>query len=366
MTLCDTNGSSLPHQVAEATTGESVEALEGVDGRHPLPQRPGVRGRELARRGRGRAPPRPGHDQRHRRAHRQRQPDLDPPGAPAEARLRVRERRAARPPDRDRALRGRAAERDAAPRAAVRGPQRLRPQGRDARRRRQGRRPHLRAHGPRARRATSASWWSPSCPGKGTVHGRAERGRASSSTTSRPRGRCDPEGARAPRLPVRGRATPPSSCCCGARPARYEPLFKLESFRVITEKREDGKVQTEATIKVWVEGERYVKTAEGNGPVNALDARAARCDHRPPPAPGRHRADQLQGPHPRRAPRHRRGHPGPAGFLRRRARVGLDRRLGEHHRGLLGGAGGLARVRVPAPSRPRRPTGGRADTARTT
>ncbi len=51
----------------------------------------------------------------------------------------------------------------------------------------------------------------------------------------------------------------------------YEPLFKLEGFRVITEKREDGKVQTEATLKVWVEGERYVKTAEGNGPVNALD-----------------------------------------------------------------------------------------------
>jgi 2-isopropylmalate synthase len=51
----------------------------------------------------------------------------------------------------------------------------------------------------------------------------------------------------------------------------YEPLFKLEGFRVIVEKREDGKVQTEATIKIWVDGERYVKTAEGNGPVNALD-----------------------------------------------------------------------------------------------
>jgi 2-isopropylmalate synthase len=40
---------------------------------------------------------------------------------------------------------------------------------------------------------------------------------------------------------------------------------------VITEKREDGKVQTEATIKVWARGERLVRTAEGNGPVNALD-----------------------------------------------------------------------------------------------
>jgi 2-isopropylmalate synthase len=52
----------------------------------------------------------------------------------------------------------------------------------------------------------------------------------------------------------------------------YEPLFQLESWRVIVEQRADGKVETEATIKVWLDGERYVTTAEGNGPVNALDA----------------------------------------------------------------------------------------------
>jgi len=94
----------------------------------------------------------------------------------------------------------------------------------------------------------------------------------------------------------------------------YEPLFRLESWRVIVEKRQDpggpstgsvlaeerrpivaggaqpdrgsgehrtealtrpstaGSVSTEATIKIWVDGERYVRTAEGNGPVNALDA----------------------------------------------------------------------------------------------
>jgi 2-isopropylmalate synthase len=55
----------------------------------------------------------------------------------------------------------------------------------------------------------------------------------------------------------------------------YEPLFTLESWRVIVEKRADGRVATEATIKLWVPpgpgGERYVRTAEGNGPVNALD-----------------------------------------------------------------------------------------------
>jgi 2-isopropylmalate synthase len=51
----------------------------------------------------------------------------------------------------------------------------------------------------------------------------------------------------------------------------YEPLFKLESWRVIVEKHADGRATTEATIKIWVGGERYVRTAEGNGPVHALD-----------------------------------------------------------------------------------------------
>jgi 2-isopropylmalate synthase len=51
----------------------------------------------------------------------------------------------------------------------------------------------------------------------------------------------------------------------------YAPLFTLESFRVIVEKRADGRVETEATIKIWLEGERHVRTAEGNGPVHALD-----------------------------------------------------------------------------------------------
>ncbi len=51
----------------------------------------------------------------------------------------------------------------------------------------------------------------------------------------------------------------------------YRPLFKLEGFRLIVEKRASGQLYSEATIKVQV-GERQVHTAaEGNGPVNALD-----------------------------------------------------------------------------------------------
>jgi 2-isopropylmalate synthase len=51
----------------------------------------------------------------------------------------------------------------------------------------------------------------------------------------------------------------------------YKPLFRLESYRVVTERRAGGAVETEATIKVEVDGERYLRVAEGNGPVNALD-----------------------------------------------------------------------------------------------
>lgn len=47
--------------------------------------------------------------------------------------------------------------------------------------------------------------------------------------------------------------------------------FRTESWRAITEDRPDGTHANEATVKVWAKGERIVATAEGNGPVNALD-----------------------------------------------------------------------------------------------
>jgi 2-isopropylmalate synthase len=47
--------------------------------------------------------------------------------------------------------------------------------------------------------------------------------------------------------------------------------FVLESYRAIVDRREDGTVVTEATVKVHAAGRRVISTAEGNGPVNALD-----------------------------------------------------------------------------------------------
>src|ERR1700710_1717669 len=47
--------------------------------------------------------------------------------------------------------------------------------------------------------------------------------------------------------------------------------FVLESYRVIIDRREDGNLLTEATVKVHAGQRRVITTAEGNGPVNALD-----------------------------------------------------------------------------------------------
>ena len=65
------------------------------------------------------------------------------------------------------------------------------------------------------------------------------------------------------------------------RATGWEPdWFRVESFRVITDDRtgietltdETGAtVTTEATVKVFVAGRAVIATAEGNGPVNALD-----------------------------------------------------------------------------------------------
>jgi 2-isopropylmalate synthase len=70
-----------------------------------------------------------------------------------------------------------------------------------------------------------------------------------------------------------------------------QPWFQVESFRVITDDEPSTApgavaseaVTTEATIKVHLDGERVIATAEGNGPVNALDTalRTALGDRHP-------------------------------------------------------------------------------------
>ena len=61
-----------------------------------------------------------------------------------------------------------------------------------------------------------------------------------------------------------------------------QDFFRVESMRVITDELASGAFTTEATVKIWVrseagENERHVFTAEGNGPVNAIDTALRRA-----------------------------------------------------------------------------------------
>ena len=122
------------------------------------------------------------------------------------------------------------------------GDRRQRPRGADLRAVGQGDRAHARRRGrDRDRRCAARRGWSS-----------GSRSSSTAATTTRP-------------------PTARSSCCCARRPANTSRCSGSRRGACIVEKRSDGRVETEATIKIWVGGERYVRTAEGNGPVHALD-----------------------------------------------------------------------------------------------
>jgi len=52
---------------------------------------------------------------------------------------------------------------------------------------------------------------------------------------------------------------------------QFNPLFELESFRVTVEKDKDQPCSAHATIKISVDGSEEITADEGNGPVGALD-----------------------------------------------------------------------------------------------
>ena len=52
---------------------------------------------------------------------------------------------------------------------------------------------------------------------------------------------------------------------------QYKKFFDLESFRVVVEKKPDGRITSEAIIKIKVKGIQEHTAADGDGPVNALD-----------------------------------------------------------------------------------------------
>jgi 2-isopropylmalate synthase len=51
-----------------------------------------------------------------------------------------------------------------------------------------------------------------------------------------------------------------------------QPFFTVESFRVIVSEADEVRHDTEAIVKLVIDGERLLRIGEGNGPVHALDA----------------------------------------------------------------------------------------------
>jgi 2-isopropylmalate synthase len=52
----------------------------------------------------------------------------------------------------------------------------------------------------------------------------------------------------------------------------YAPPFRIVDYTCLVEQRADSELRAEATVKVEVDGELLHTAADGNGPVNALDA----------------------------------------------------------------------------------------------
>ena len=92
--LCDTNGGSLPWQIADGVARRARGRRRRRAPRHPRARRRRLRRGQLARRGARRRAPRAGHDQRLGRALRQRQPVRGHPRPRAQARPALPARRA--------------------------------------------------------------------------------------------------------------------------------------------------------------------------------------------------------------------------------------------------------------------------------
>ncbi|HQL40877.1 MAG TPA: citramalate synthase [Candidatus Omnitrophota bacterium] len=52
---------------------------------------------------------------------------------------------------------------------------------------------------------------------------------------------------------------------------KYKPFFDLKSFKVTTEKRNDGKMFAEASVRLKINGQEEYGASDGDGPVDALD-----------------------------------------------------------------------------------------------
>ncbi len=210
--------------------------------------------------------------------------------------------RAAGAADRDRALRRRAAQPRARSRPALRRQARVRAQGGPARRRRPGRRAAPSSTSIRRSSATRATCSSPSSRAGRRSPRRPPRPGSRPTTSCAQRVARARQGARARGLPVRGRRrlVRAADAQGGRRVRAAVPPRVLARDRREARRRQgrdrghDQDLARRRALRAHRRGQRPGERARHG---------AARRDRRDPPAPARHRAGQLQGPHPRREPR---------------------------------------------------------------
>ena len=299
VTLCDTNGSSLPGQVAEATAAVVADARRAGRGRHPHPQRRRVRGRQLARRGRGRA-----RGWSRGRSTATASAAATPTWSRSCPRCSSSSATSACRADRMRLLTETAHFVDELTNTT---PDPDQPYvGRNAFAHKGG----MHVAGVQAD-ARTFEHLDPKLVGNSRdvliseLSGQGLGAVARRERRHRPRRRRGQARGRAVKeREHRGyhyeAADASFELLLRREAGDYEPLFRLEGFRVITEKRADGQVETRGDDQDL--GRRPPLRAHGGGqrPRQRAGQGAARRDQRAPPAPRRHRADQLQGPHPRR------------------------------------------------------------------
>ena len=173
-------------------------------------------------------------------------------------------------PDRARDQRGH--QRRAGHPPAVRGPVRVRAQGRPARLGGQGRPDALPAHRPRPGRQRHAdAGLGHGGPRVGGAEGPRARLRPVRRQGGHRPGHRPGEGPGGPRLHLRGRRRQSFELLLRDELGQRQEYFAVESWRVIVERHPDDRMTSEATVRLSAKGERLVAVGEGNGPVNALD-----------------------------------------------------------------------------------------------
>ena len=354
LVLCDTNGGTLTDELVRIL-GDVRGSLEGDAGRarghlgHPHPQRRRARGRELDRGRPGGRPPRPGHDQRLRRALRQREHGLDP----RQPRAQDAEHALTPPGGGDLA-----ALTELSPRPSRRSPTRT---PTTTSRTSAGRRSPTRAAStarpwPRSSAATS-TWTRRAVGNAGRLVVSELGGRANTSIRARQLGH-ELEGVRRrrgscrkliKRLENEGLAFEGAEASFELLIRRHAPdyaaPFRIVDYTCLVEQRSGRELLAEATVKVEVAGEVLHTAADGNGPVNALDGALRKALRRVLPGARRRPPRGLQGAHPRRGDRDGGPHARHHRLAGRLDDLEHDGQRHQHHRGVRAGAGGLAGVR---------------------